>query len=350
MGSRTRPRRERRGGHGSRSTAGRPLGSDREVEVANSRGAPPGSIAHDVDDVRLGHDPAPPGPQRGPQHGDRIALGLDGAAVEGAEAAVVARRSAVVLDAVDAGRCPVRMEARPLGRRHGQRRQEHVGPGRHGVGARPWRGERVPPGTVGAGDADQPLRLGVERLEVVVGDGPVDDVGPVDRAVLGEEREVVLPEAGELAVGVDAAAADRRRQVVHVADEDAVAVRLVPSERAGLEPRVGTEEVALGELELVVGEVTERLERRVEREQVVAALLEHDHRPSRGGEHMGGGRPAGTAADDDGVAVGAVDRRRDRHRPRSPSGSLTSVSVYPRGWTSPSNPMARHPLRSRLPP
>ena len=55
--------------------------------------------------------------------------------------------------------------------------------------------------------------------------------------------------------------------------------------------------------DLVVGEVPKRLVGRVERDQVVAALLEHDHRPARGGEHLGGGRPARSRADDDGIGV-----------------------------------------------
>ena len=67
-------------------------------------------------------------------------------------------------------------------------------------------------------------------------------------------------------------------------------------ERAGLEERVGAEEVALDELDLVVGEVAERAERRLELEEVVAALLEHDHRPARGGEHVGHGRPGRAAS------------------------------------------------------
>ena len=48
--------------------------------------------------------------------------------------------------------------------------------------------------------------------------------------------------------------------------------------------------MAAEELDLVVRDVPERRERRVEREEVVAALLEHDHRPARAGEHVGRGR------------------------------------------------------------
>ena len=58
--------------------------------------------------VRLRPHLAPPGAQRAPQRRDRIALGVDGAAVAAAEAAVVARRAAVVRHRVHAGRRAVR--------------------------------------------------------------------------------------------------------------------------------------------------------------------------------------------------------------------------------------------------
>ena len=119
--------------------------------------------------------------------------------------------------------------------------------------------------------------------------------------------EVDLAEARQLAVGVEAAAADGGRQVVHVADPEAVAVVVVVAVGARLEQRVRPEEVAAGELHLVVAHVPERTERRVEREEVVAALLEHDHRPTGLGEHVGRGRAAGPGADDHDVAVALGD-------------------------------------------
>ena len=58
---------------------------------------------------------------------------------------------------------------------------------------------------------------------------------------------------------MEAAAADRRRQVVHLTREQVVAVLLVAPVRARLEERVGPEEVAAEEFDLVVRHVTERL-------------------------------------------------------------------------------------------
>ena len=119
-----------------------------------------------------------------------------------------------------------------------------------------------------------------------------------------------------------------------------VAVGVGPPERPRLEERVGAEEVAAGELDLVVGEVALQLVRRLQVEQVIAPLLEHDDAPAGGGEHVGRGGATGTAADDD--RVGVVTAR--------VHGSDTSSSDQPRGWTSPSNPMDRHPARWRFPP
>ena len=102
---------------------------------------------------------------------------------------------------------------------------------------------------------------------------------------------------------MEAAPADGGGQVVDVADVEPVAVRIGPAERAGLEPRVRAEEVPPHELQLVVGDVAERAERRVERQQMVAALLEHQHRPARRGEHVGRGGPRGPGPDDDGIPL-----------------------------------------------
>ena len=121
-----------------------------------------------------------------------------------------------------------------------------------------------------AGDADGALGLGVVRLHLVVVDGPVGDVGTVDRSELAGETEVDLAVARQLAVGVVSRAADRRRHVVDVAGEGAVAVGGRAAVRARLEQRIGAEEVPAVELDLVVREVAEVVERRLERQQVIA--------------------------------------------------------------------------------
>jgi hypothetical protein len=164
-------------------------------------------------------------------------------------------------------------------------------------------------------------------LEVVVAEGPVGQGRPLDGPALGQEGEVLFPEARELAVGVGPAAADRGREVVHVADEEAVAVGVAQAERAGLEEGVRPEEVADHELDLVVGVVAEELRRVVEVDEVVAALLEEAHRPAGLGQHVGDRGASGAGSDDDGVEVGRAH------------GRLTSSSVQPRGCTSPAQSM-----------
>ena len=191
---------------------------------------------------------------------------------------------------------------RGLGR---QNRAEHVGARRHGVLARAPLGERVRAGE--PGDADETFGVRVVRLELVVVDRPVDDVGTVDRTELGSRLEVDGAKARQLAIGVKAATADGRRQVVDLAREHTVAVVDGAAIRPRLEERIGSEEVAPKELDLVVRHVTERIERRVEREEMIAALLEHDHRPARAREHVGRGRTRRPGADDDRVAI-PVDR------------------------------------------
>jgi hypothetical protein len=57
------------------------------------------------------------------------------------------------------------------------------------------------------------------------------------------------------------------------------------------------------ELDLVVGELAEPVVGRLEREQVVAALLQDAHGPTGLGEHVGRGAAAGPGADDDDVEV-----------------------------------------------
>ena len=122
--------------------------------------------------------------------------------------------------------------------------QNMSGPG--GIGYGPERHAANGFAVCVAGDADDALGLRVVRLELVVVERPVDDVGAVDRPELRGEPEVDLAEARELAVGVEPAAADGRRQVVHLAGEDPVAVGVAVAERARLEQRVGAEEVAAG--------------------------------------------------------------------------------------------------------
>ena len=173
-----------------------------------------------------------------------------------------------------------------------------------------WHGERTAPGcrerigAVLAGDAEALLDRGVVRLEVVVGDGPVGHGRVVEGSSGRVEPEVLVAEAGQLGVGVDAAAADRDRQVVDLAGEEAVSVGLASTVGAGFEDRVGSQEVASGGGDLVVGEVAQRLVRWFEIDEVVAPLLQDDHRPPGRGEDLCRGGAAGARPDDDGVAVG----------------------------------------------
>ena len=89
--------------------------------------------------------------------------------------------------------------------------------------------ELVPPRSLGqrrcrhGGDvalhAEPALDLVVEGCEIVVGHGPVGDVGPRHRPGEAQAGEVLLPHARRLAIPVDRAAPDGRREGVHVADE-----------------------------------------------------------------------------------------------------------------------------------
>ena len=311
------------------------LGAAVGVEVADAGGPSACPVDEHVGHVGLGLEPAPPGPQGPAQRGHGIALGVD-RAPEGAEPAVVAGRAVVVGDRVDPGGRPVGVQAVALGGLGGEDGTEHVRAGGHRVRARAPGRERVGSGL--ARRADQALGLGVVRLELGVVEGPVGQRGPVDRAPGAEQGEVLLTEAGQLAVGVGAAAAHRGREVVDVAGEQAVAVGLGAAERPGLDQRVRAQEVALGELDLVVGELTLQPVRRVQVEEVVATLLQDHHRPARGGEDVGEGRPARPAPDDDGVGV------------HGQPPVITSSSVQPRGWTSPRKATEVQPARSRFPP
>ena len=147
---------------------------------------------------------------------------------------------------------------------------------------------------------------GVVRLQVVVADRPVDDVGSC-RSARGPTRQLEVDRAKtrQLAVGVKARTADRRRHALFTSPvrmrSPSASLRMTV--RARLEERIGPEEVPAEELDLVVRHVPERTVGLVEREQVVAALLQHDHRPAGRGEHVGRGRAGGAGADDHRVVV-----------------------------------------------
>ncbi len=271
------------------------------------------AVHQDLEGQALGPDLAVTAQQRPAQHGDRVALGVDRAAVEGAEAAVVAGRPSVVRDAVGAGGGAVGVVAERLGGRDGERGEEHVGTGRHGVRRAAPRRERI--GGVVARHADETLGVRVVRLHLVVVDGPVGDVGALHGPELRREPEVDLAVARELAVGVVPGAAHRRRHVVDVAGEASFTVRGRTAVRAGLEQGVGPEEVPAVELDLVVREVTKARERWLQREEVVATLLQDAHRLPRPAEHVGRGRPARAGTDDHHVEV----RHRSPRRRSSPA-------------------------------
>ena len=120
-----------------------------------------------------------------------------------------------------------------------------------------------------------------------------------------------------------------------------------------LDQRVGAQQRAAAELDLVVAHVAERPEGLVEIQQVVAAFLEHDHRPAGLAQHLGHRRPGRAGPDDDRVGVEVAHRSAPAGfapAGSAPAGFVTWSSVQPRGWTSPSKPMAAQPPRSRLPP
>ncbi len=244
----------------------------------------PASLDADPGDEGLGQQLGTTGAHGALQHGDGITLGVNGAAEEGAETTVVAGRPGVVGNAVDRGGCGVGVIAEPLsgGGRFGG--TEHGRSRRHGERSRPGCGKRI--GPVGPRHADGPLHLGVVRLELVVVERPVGHLGTGLGTELTEQPEVVGAESGYLAVGVHTATAHRRRDRVELPYMDVVAVGLLASEGAGLDQWVRTEEVSVVEFDLVIRIVERWLAEVVRIEQVVAALLDDDHRPAGGGEYV----------------------------------------------------------------
>ena len=143
-------------------------------------GGPP-ALGDDATHVGLGHQLRPPCRHRPGEQRHRIPLGVDGAAEEGAEPAVVAGRPAVVGDAVRRRRCLIGVQAHLLGRGRRQHRPVHGRAGRHRVGTRPPGGKRI--GPLAPGHPDRPLDLCVIGLELVVVEGPVADGGVFLRPV-----------------------------------------------------------------------------------------------------------------------------------------------------------------------
>ena len=267
-------------------------------------GRPP-SLDEDPADAGLGHQLQTAGRHGPGQQGHRVALGVDGAAEERAVAAVVAGGPAVVGDAVRRGRRFVGMQAHLLRRGRRQQRAVHGRTRGHRVGTAAPGGERVR--ALAARHADGPLDLGVVRLELVVLERPVVDVGALLRAAGRAQVKVLFPEAGHLAVGVHAAAADGGRDGVDLAHVCVLAVGRRDPEGPWLDERIGPEEIARDELDLVVGIVATRLGHVVGIEQVVAPLLQHAHGPTGPGEHLGRGGAARTRTDDEGLVRHACD-------------------------------------------
>ena len=282
---------------------------------------------------RLGHQLGVPCGHGARQQGDGVPLGVDGTPEERAEAAVVTGGAAVIGDGVGRGGSRIGMQAQVLGRGARQHRAVHRRAGRHGIGARAPRRERV--GACFARHADRPLGLRVVRLEVVVGERPVRHLGSVDGAAGAQECEVLLTKTRHLAVRVRPTPAHGGGDGIDLTHIGPVALLFAATERARLDEGIGPEEVPVKELELVVGVVGRRLRQVVRVEEVIAALLDDHHGPSRAREHVRGGGATRPRPHDDGV---------DGHGP------ATSASLHPRGWTSPRYSMASHPSPSRLPP
>ena len=284
-----------------------------------------------------------PGAQRPAQQRHRVALGLDRAAEAAAEPAVVAGRAPVVGHRVHAGRAAVRVQAGPLGRGHRQDGALHVGARRHRERSRPPRRERV---RLLAGHPDEPLGLGVVRLEVVVGERPVDDVGALDRA----ERRAA---AGSRPPGSGAACRRRGSR------------RRRPSTAASSRGRRRGGRRRPRPRRNVRGSTSGSGPSRWRCSDLSSSLAEWPSGPNGASSSIrwfapfsstttvqpcavsrsatvepDGPEPTMTASQSS-PSTGPVARA---HRPS------TSASVQPRGCTSPANPMAAHPAPSRLPP
>ena len=156
--------------------------------------------------------------QRGAQRRDRRrALRVVRAAEAAAETAAHARRALQrgnrrVGPRVDRRRVAERRVAGLRRRRSESSRPTYIsGRRRHRIRSRTARGERDRCRAM-PGDAGDVLGFGVERLELVVGQRPVDEAGAVGSAARVAQRrgeaEVDLVEARVLHVGVDRGAAD----------------------------------------------------------------------------------------------------------------------------------------------
>ncbi len=223
-------------------------------------------------------------------HGDhrrqRRRLRADLARLTPAEAAVDARGPLVVGSRQDRQRGRLRGVAGPCG----AVAQEHAGGldrhGGHGIAARSRRvaGARL------AGYAHLPVDLGVVGLELVVGDGPVGEGRPGNRAEQAALTEVDGPEAPVVRREVQAAAADGLG--VEEGGEEEGRRRLLIGRRA---PGVG-----------MVGEAPDQAAVEVRLDLVVAelegtqvrALLHHDDGEAVGGEFLGQHSAGRSRADD----------------------------------------------------
>ena len=156
-----------------------------------------------------------------------------------------------------------------------------------------------------AGDAEGLLDRRVVRLEFVVAEAASPRSARRRSArVTNATQKSSSPKPRQFRVGVHAATADRRRQVVHFARQQAVAVAVTAPIRPRLEQRVRARAgsgvcAAISSL----AKCRRGAIRRVRIDQVVAALLEHHDRPARGGQHLGHCRAARTGPDDHRVAI-----------------------------------------------
>jgi hypothetical protein len=238
----------------------------------------------------------------------RRGLGVRFAAVAIAEAAVDAGRPAVVGLRQDRVGLRVRGEPellrRPLeqhaGRLHGHGRARIVP-----------RSRRIP-GPREPGQADLPVDAGVVGLELLVGDGPVGEVGAGDRPEDAGLLEVDGAQTPEIAGEVHAAAADVVRVAEPAAGDELRLLVLAAPERLRMAlPGSPHETLVLVDVPFVVAEVPVLQ---------VGALLEHDHREAGAGQ-LPGHDAAGCPGPDDHevhfLARGVVPHRLHGHSPRA---------------------------------